>query len=257
MARTIRHGGPSRSATRRTGRAPPAVGTRSAQRGSNGASLKHRARDAEGSADLRRYRPLAGSTGPRGPTARYATGPPQCREALRPVGPMDPGVPRALFLRSAPEIDFGLRANPAPLKQHGRRSVGCGQGWCSGGACSSLRSSPRKRGPSAKSKGLDARFRGHERKGPCPALAELVIGPRFAQTRWLGRNDSVDSAPMRHACKTKSTSLPKGSREQQLPAIATAFRPRRTPDRPRYRIDADLLRSGDPAARRRNTRRGS
>ncbi len=38
-------------------------------------------------ADLRRYRLLAGSTGPKGPIARHATGLPWCREALRPVGP--------------------------------------------------------------------------------------------------------------------------------------------------------------------------
>ncbi len=75
-------------------------------------------------ADLRRYRLLAGSTGPKGPIARHATGLPWCREALRPVGPKDPGVPRALIFSGATELHFGLRANPAPLKQYGRRSVG-------------------------------------------------------------------------------------------------------------------------------------
>ena len=58
---------------RRTCRAPPAVDTKVCPPGVDGASLKHRARDAEGSADLRLYHHSAslGVARRRGPWVRW------------------------------------------------------------------------------------------------------------------------------------------------------------------------------------------
>ena len=93
---------------------------RSAHRGSCGASLKHRARDAEGLADLRHFEQRSQAE---------SVVPLRCREALKHVGPIGP--------RRSAHPSWGAqrrrrRASPAPAKKYGRRSFGCLPSSCAG-----------------------------------------------------------------------------------------------------------------------------
>ncbi len=211
VARTIRDGGPSRvvpmrqpritgydgrsgccvirrahrSTPKAVGRvSPTALSAREILKGQpSGGHMEQASNTARGTpevpADLRRYRQLAGSTGPKGPIARHATGLPWCREALRFVGPKDPGVPRALIPSRASDANRTTGEPGARSNNTGGGALAWSRGWRSGGVRFSLRSSPRKRGPSAKRKVWMPLSRARTER---PILASRSLCP-------LGRND--------------------------------------------------------------------
>jgi hypothetical protein len=96
------------------------------------------------------------------------------------------GAPSPRILRGAKKVPGDSRRRgdkrrerrrPARgRKEYGRRSVG-------------FLSSPRRRGPIRRALSIDCRVW-------VPALAEFVIGPRFARTRWLGLDDSKTGCPL-------------------------------------------------------------
>ena len=164
---------------------------RSAQRGSCGASLKHRARDAGGTGGLaalpaksRQHR----AERPNRPARDRAASVPRGIEArgsiVTPAFRAPSFLPRATELRLRTTGEPGARSNNT-----GGGALACGQGWRSGG----VRLSPfvpAQAGTQRKKKDLDARFRFSRARTERPMLASrslrpagMTAGPRHARYR--------------------------------------------------------------------------